>query len=67
MLTNADKFLSSGLAWDKANSAPGVVEMIISGWDPAHLAHCLCLTEANRSLNSCAMLKENVCLLSPKN
>jgi hypothetical protein len=41
--------------------------MVISGSGHTQLVYCLCLTEADRSLNSFAMLKENVRLLSPKN
>ena len=41
--------------------------MVISGQDPTQLVYDLCLTEARRSLNYFAILKENVCLLSPKN
>lgn len=45
---------------------PGMVEMVISGQGPTKLANCLYLTEAGRSLNSFAMLKENWCLPSLK-
>jgi hypothetical protein len=35
--------------------------MIISGHGPTQIAYCLCLTGSGRSLNSFAILKENVC------
>jgi hypothetical protein len=59
MLIKTDRFLSSWSAWDTASLGLGAVEMIIS--------YNLCLTEAGRPLNSFAILKENVCLLSLKN
>ena len=67
--TKAGRFLSSRSAWDTGRSGLGVVKMEISvsGWGPTQLAYCLCLTEAGRYLNSFAVLKENVCLMSPKN
>ena len=39
--------------------------MVISGQGPMELAYHLCLTKIEKSPNS-ALLKENVCLLSPK-
>jgi hypothetical protein len=39
----------------------------ISGQGPTQLCLHLCIMEASRSLNSFAELKENVCLLFPKN
>ena len=63
--TNAGRFLSSRSAWDRANLGPGVVEMVISGQDPTQLVYCLCLTQAGRSLNSFAMLKEKCVLAVP--
>ena len=65
-LTKADRFLSSELAWDRGRLGSGMVEMIISGWGLTQLDYHLCLIEASRSLNSYAMLKEKVHLLSPK-
>lgn len=44
-----------------------VLEMVTSRRGPTQLAYHLCLTEAGSSLNSFTMLKENVCLLCPKN
>jgi hypothetical protein len=40
------------------------VKMVISRWGSTQLAYCLCLTEGGRTLNSFAVLKENVRLLS---
>lgn len=42
MLTEADRFLSSGFVWDRAKLGPGVVEMVFSGWGshPASLSIC---------------------------
>jgi hypothetical protein len=68
MLTKADRFLSSELAWERAGK-------VRPGWGRdgnfrtrSHPAsYCLCFTEAGRSLNAFAMLKENLCLFSPKN
>jgi hypothetical protein len=45
-------------AWDRARLGPGVVEMVILGWGQTVLAYHLSVTEACRSLNSFAMLKE---------
>ena len=69
MLTNADKFLSSGSPWNRARLGPGTAEMEISGggWsvgrDPTQQVDHLCLTKADRSLNPFAMLRK-MCLLS---
>ena len=57
--TNAGRFLSSRSAWDTAKLGPGVLEMVISGQGPIQLTYCLCLTKADRSLNSFAMLRKN--------
>ena len=52
---------------DRARLGPRVVEIVISGQGPTQL-DLLCLTKADRSLNSFATLGEkNVCLLSLKN
>ena len=61
MLTKADRFLSSGLSWDRAQLGPwgGRNGHFRMGSQPA--SYHLCLTKADRSLNSFAMLKENVC------
>jgi hypothetical protein len=58
LLAKADRFLSSKSAWDRESSGPGPdkIEMVISGWCPTQLVYCLYLTEADRSLNSFAML-----------
>jgi hypothetical protein len=38
-----------------------MVEMVISGWDPTQLAYHLCLTEAERSVNSFEKLNVKCC------
>ena len=43
-------------------SGPGMVDMLISGQGPTYLDSHLCLTEADRAVNSFAISKENVCL-----
>jgi hypothetical protein len=53
MLTRARRFLSSGLAWDRARLGPGIVEILEQG--PTQLAYCLWLVEVGRSLNSFAI------------
>jgi hypothetical protein len=58
--------LSSRSAWDSGSPGPGVEEVVISGQGSTQLVYHLCLIEASRSLNSYAMLKEKVHLLSPK-
>ena len=55
------------VTWDSARLVPGMAEMVISGQGPTQLAYCLCLTKAGSYLNCFALLKENICLLSPKN
>jgi hypothetical protein len=55
--TKAGRFPSSRLAWDRMNLGPGVVGMVISGWDPTQLNLLFVPTKAGRSLNSLAMLK----------
>ena len=67
MLTKEGRFLSLRSAWGRDNLGPGIVGMLLSGPSPTQLPYCLGLTEADGPLNSSAMLKENVCLLSPKN
>jgi hypothetical protein len=62
-----DRFLSSWQDRDRARLVPGVVEMVISGQGPTQIIYHQCLTEASWFLTSFAILKENVCLLSPKN
>jgi hypothetical protein len=39
-----------------------MVDMLISGQGPTYLDSHLCLTEADRAVNSFAISKENVCL-----
>ena len=41
---------------DRAKLGPGVVEMLISGQGSTQLIYSLCLTKANRSLNSFAFV-----------
>jgi hypothetical protein len=67
MLSKADRFLSSQSAWERLWLGPSVIEMAISELGPTEVAYPLSLTDTGRLLNSFAMLKENVCLLSPKN
>ena len=43
VFTNASRFLSSRSALDRASLGPGVVGIVISGWDSTQLAYCLCL------------------------
>jgi hypothetical protein len=50
----------------QSSLGPDVVEMVISRWGPTQLAYSLCLIDTDRSLNYFAILKENVCLFSPK-
>ena len=64
--TKAGRFLSSRSARDTASSGPGMVDLVISGWGPSKVVYRLYFNRDRRSLNSFAMLKENVCLLSPK-
>ena len=59
--TNAGRFLSSRSAWDTMSPGPGVVEIVISGQGLTQLAYHLYLEKADRSLNSFAMLRKNVC------
>jgi hypothetical protein len=59
--TNAGRFLSSRSAWDTMSPGPGVVEIVISGQGLTQLAYHLYLEKADRSLNSLAMLRKNVC------
>jgi hypothetical protein len=67
MDSKADRFINSGSACNRAQLGTEVIEMVISGMGPTQLPYCLCLSEAGRPLNSSAMLKENVCLWSPRN
>jgi hypothetical protein len=48
ILTKADRFLSSRLAWDRENlgPGPGVVGMVISGQGSTQLVYPVCLTKA---------------------
>lgn len=58
--------LSSPWTWNRARLGPGVVKMVVISGLGTQLVYCLCLTEVGRSLNSFAVLKGNVYLLSPK-
>jgi hypothetical protein len=58
------RFLRSGSARDRARLGSRVLEMVISGQGPTQLAKHLCLTMADRSLNSFALLRKILCLLS---
>jgi hypothetical protein len=66
MFTKADRLPSSRSARDGGSGRNGNLGV---GSHPASLSSVLNRKEAGagRSLNSFAMLKENVCLLSPKN
>ena len=51
----------------KVSLGQSVEIKVIPGQSPTQLVYHLCLMEADRSLNSSAMLEGNVYLLSPKN